>query len=101
MKHYGDGCIITNLTMQVHTEAEAYPLVSFISDIGGTSSMWLGCSVISYTEFVSLFAVLLIFCCKREKVYEGQVDPYQTDVTPRPGYDYGPPTQYSTPPKSF
>ncbi|PAA88741.1 hypothetical protein BOX15_Mlig020704g1 [Macrostomum lignano] len=55
--------------MQVMSESEAYPLKSFLSDIGGIMGLWIGMAIVSICEFLLIFGRLVYFvghqCARR------------------------------------
>ena len=49
---------IFDATLQVLTEQEAYPILSFVADIGGILGLFIGFNFLMVWE-------LIIWCCKR------------------------------------
>uniref|UniRef100_A0A7E4V5H5 Ion channel n=1 Tax=Panagrellus redivivus TaxID=6233 RepID=A0A7E4V5H5_PANRE len=55
------------MSYQVLTESAAYTLLNVISDTGGQVGLWLGMSVVSLIEILTLILVLICYCITRPK----------------------------------
>ncbi|CAJ0956789.1 unnamed protein product, partial [Mesorhabditis belari] len=52
----------SDLKYNVYTEHSAYSISAAINDLGGQAGLWLGLSVISCVEVISLFVIMGMFC---------------------------------------
>ncbi|KAK5981423.1 hypothetical protein GCK32_014972 [Trichostrongylus colubriformis] len=50
------------MNFQVLTESPAYSLVNFVSDVGGQVGLFLGMSIISVIELLTLILMLILYC---------------------------------------
>ncbi|GMT22623.1 hypothetical protein PFISCL1PPCAC_13921, partial [Pristionchus fissidentatus] len=57
-----------SLDVNTYVQSASYPLVALISDISGHAGLWLGISVISLVEIVSLMCMCCKICFGRKKI---------------------------------